>query len=264
LFDEGRIKPYPFAKFEVGKNFEANREYLEPEELDKLQALYDSGKLTEIIKKAKSKHAQDFNIGVKYQQVLRYFLVACYCGLRHSDIKTLNKNDIKGDFIVKEMQKGRKERKKTVRIPLTKRLTELLDFKNPKGLLFENPVMETSQTNKYLRAIMREAGINKHITFHCSRHTFAVISLIKGIPIVVVSNILGHSELTTTQRYAKVVDRLKQEEMKKWDEALRSKQKIECKYCHNTLLETEFGAIAMKKVILVCNKCGKSGSHSLK
>lgn len=104
LFDDGKIKPYPFSKFKVGSPFEANRDYLEPEELKQLHDLYDSKELLKVVKKAKSKHAQDFNIGEKYQEVLRYFLVACYCGLRHSDIKTLCRADIQGDFIVKVMK----------------------------------------------------------------------------------------------------------------------------------------------------------------
>jgi integrase/recombinase XerD len=57
----------------------------------------------------------------------------------------------------------------------------------------------------------------KHITFHCSRHTFAINSLILGIPLEVVSKILGHTELKTTQIYAKVVDNLVNREMKKWN-----------------------------------------------
>ena len=204
LFEDGKINPYPFAKFQVGSPFEVDPDYLEPEELTALHNLYESGELLEEIRVAKSKytHYKEFAIGEKFQDVLKYFLVACYTGLRHSDIKTLCRADIKGKFIVKEMQKGREGRKKTVRIPIRKRLFSLLDLNNPSGLLFKNPVMETSQTNKYLKKIITKAKIDKHITFHCSRHSFAIISLLLGIKIEVVSDILGHSELTTTQRYA--------------------------------------------------------------
>ena len=54
-------------------------------------------------------------------------------------------------------------------------------------------------------------------TFHGFRQTFAINSLVLGLKIEVISDILGHSELTTTQRYARVVDRLREKEMDKWD-----------------------------------------------
>ena len=114
LFDDGKISPYPFAKFTVGSPFEVEPDYLEPEELTQLHDLYDSKKLTKIIRTAKSKYSKykEFNVGEKYQEVLKYFLVACYTGLRHSDIKTLRREHIKGKFVVKEMRKGREGRKK--------------------------------------------------------------------------------------------------------------------------------------------------------
>lgn len=264
LFDDGKIKPYPFAKFEVGKNFEGQREYLEPEELDTLYKLYESKNLLKIIKKAKSKHARDFKIGIKYQEVLRYFLVSCYCGLRHSDIKTLSKKDIKGNFIDKEMQKGRLERKKRIRIPLRAKLKSLLDLDSSTGLIFENPVMETSQTNKYLLDILREAGINKHITFHSARHTFAIISLIRGVSIVVISNVLGHSELTTTQRYAKVIDLFKDEEMNKWDDEVKDSQEINCPKCKNEVLKIDSRVLTLQYLPLKCKFCKTEFLHEIK
>jgi site-specific recombinase XerD len=64
---------------------------------------------------------------------------------------------------------------------------------------------------------MEIAGIDKHITFHSGRHTFAIMALEVGIPIEVVSNILGHSNLGITQIYARVVDQQKTREMAKMD-----------------------------------------------
>ena len=267
LYNEGRITKYPFTDFTVGQPHLVEIDHLTPDEINKLHALYDSKELTKIVRKSTSKYAKykEFPLGEKYQEVLRYFLVACYCGLRHSDIKTLSRDDIKGNYIVKQMQKGRLDRKKTVRIPIRKRLLALLDLKNPKGFLFENPVMEDSQTNKYLTKIIKEhAGIKKKITFHCSRHTFAVTSLILGIKIEVVSDILGHSELTTTQRYAKVVDDLREKEMDKWDKLVKeeasdaSHHDIVCPGCENTVLKIEKGITALNKIPLVCPYCSTS------
>lgn len=269
LFEAGKLSPYPFAKFKVGGPFEVEIEYLEPEELTKLHDLYDSGNLKKIVRASKSKHCKykEFELGEKLHEVLRYFLVACYTGLRHSDVKTLKREHIKGRFIVKEMVKGREGRKKTVRVPIRKRLLSLLDINSE--VLFENPVMEDSQTNKYLALIMQEAGINKHITFHCARHSFAIISLLLGIKIEVVSDILGHSELTTTQRYAKVVDRLREQEMDKWDKMAKEEfntgnlQEIVCPGCENTVLRFEKGVIALNKIPVICPYCATSFSHNI-
>ena len=195
-----------------------NPNWWKPEEISKLHDLYDCKELLGYVKKASSKHAQDFHIGARYQSTLQQALVACYCGLRHSDIKSLRREHIQEHYIVKKMVKGRMGRQKTIRIPIRKRLLSLLDLKSKSGLVFEQPVQENGTTNNYLKEIFKIAGIEKHITFHGCRHTFAINSLLVGIKIEVVSDILGHSELTTTQRYARVVDRLRDKEMDKWDD----------------------------------------------
>lgn len=271
LFDAGKIGKYPFTDFVVGKPFEVETEYLEPGERAKLHDLYDSKELIKIIRVAKNKHTKyrEFPLGEKYQEVLRYYLASCYCGLRHSDIKTLKKEDIRGNFIVKELQKGRLGRKKTVRIPIRKRLFSLINANSKNGFAFDSPVMENSQTNKYLLAIVKIAGINKHITFHSARHTFAINSLILGVKIEVVSDILGHSELTTTQRYARVVDKLREQEMDKWDKLAKqefnsSECVVNCPSCENMVMKFEPGIIKLNKLPLVCPYCSTSFSYGLK
>lgn len=270
LYKAGKITPYPFDSFQVGSPFEAELEYLEPEELTMLHDLYDSKKLLTIVKKYNSKFASDFSIGEKLQQVLRYFLVACYTGLRHSDIKTLKRENIKGRFIVKTLVKGREGRLKLVRIPIRKRLFSLLNMDNKSELIFENAVMEDSQTNKYLKEIMAIAEIHKHITFHIARHSFSIISLLLGIKIEVVSDILGHSELTTTQRYAKVVDRLREQEMDKWDKLIKEEQvncdqyEIVCPNCENIIFKLPKLVLRLSKLPCTCLFCETHFAFNLK
>jgi site-specific recombinase XerD len=61
--------------------------------------------------------------------------------------------------------------------------------------------------NTYLKDVAEKAGVNKNITFHMARHTFAtVIALSNGIPIEYIQSMLGHTELSTTQGYAKILD----------------------------------------------------------
>lgn len=268
LFKDGRINKYPFDDFIVGKPFIGEPDYLEPEEINILQELYDSKALLSVIKKAKTKYAQDFAIGIKYQEVLRYYLAACYCGLRHSDIKTLRTSEIRDGFIVKQLRKGRLKRKKTVRIPIRKRLLALLTISKNDALAFDNPVMECNQTNRYLKAILEIAGINKHLAFHSSRHSFAINSLLLGIKIEVVSDILGHSELTTTQRYARVVDRLREKEMNKWDNMLVEEKPsntfdIVCTNCDTPILQLNKNVINQKKINCICPSCKMSNFYDL-
>ena len=69
--------------------------------------------------------------------------------------------------------------------------------------------------SKILTSWVKEAGIKKKITFHCARHTFAVMMLDLGTDIYTVSKLLGHKKLTTTQIYAKVLDKNKQQAVNK-------------------------------------------------
>jgi len=107
----------------------------------------------------------------------------------------------------------------TVRIPLNNAALSLLNFDLEDLKLFERTIKQSkSRITEDLNNALELIGIkSKRITFHCSRHTFAINSLILGIPLEVVSKILGHSDLTTTQIYAKVVDSLTNREMDKWN-----------------------------------------------
>lgn len=72
-------------------------------------------------------------------------------------------------------------------------------------------------TNRVLKKIGIELELNKKLTCHVARHTFATVSISLGIPIEVVSKLLGHTSIRTTQVYAKIVDTVKIKEMQKWD-----------------------------------------------
>jgi integrase len=269
LFRDGKISKYPFLDFSVGNPFEVNPSYLEPEELNKLHELYESKELEHIKVRRYNEQIATHGVGMKYQNVLRYYLASCYCGLRHSDISTLRTDDIQGNFIVKEMQKGRLRRKKTIRIPIRKKLLSLLNTENPNQLVFDAPVFDNKRTNEYLKAIAEKAGIHKPLSFHSARHTFAINSLILGIKIEVVGDILGHSKLTTTQRYARVVDTLREQEMNKWDklaieENTEKENIVCCPNCENTVLKFERNVIGLNKLPLVCPFCSASFLYNLK
>jgi integrase len=262
LFKEGKIKNYPFSDFVVGSPELGDPLYLEKDELEKLHDLYDSGELLKIVRHSKSKFTKykTFPLGEKYQEVLKYYLASCYCGLRHSDIKTLKTEEIIGLKIKKKMKKGRKGVRKTAEIPITSdRFESLLDRNSQNGFAFGMKVKENSQTNKYLKEIAKIAGIDKKLTFHSARYSFAIVSLILGVPIEVISDVLGHAELETTKRYARVIDSFKIEQMKKWkkmDKGTNNTEiEVNCPNCTITVMKFDKDVLKLKKIPCTCLNC---------
>ncbi len=81
-----------------------------------------------------------------------------------------------------------------------------------KGALL--PVLSNQKLNAYLKEVADLSGIDKNLTFHLARHTFATtVTLANGVPIETVSKLLGHSSIKTTQIYAKVIERKISEDM---------------------------------------------------
>jgi site-specific recombinase XerD len=194
------IKESPFKKIKVKKR-NGNREYLSLSELSDFQELYKRGEL-----KA-SQH-----------NVLRYFLFSCYTGLRYTDIKNLKfgmlhklkSNEAEQLIIRLEQHKT----KSIVSIPIIDKAQQLIGkFYGKSDPVFK--VLSNQKTNDRLKDITAAAGIDKNITFHSARHTFATVAIEKGIPMEVISTLLGHTELKTTQIYAKINDQVKIDWMKR-------------------------------------------------
>lgn len=142
--------------------------------------------------------------------VKRAFLFSCLTGLRRSDIMKMTWSEVhkQGEYtriIFKQKKTSGQEY-----IDITPQAAELLgERRNPTDLVF-NDFLTASATNHAIKVWMLRAGITKEITFHCARHTFAVMMLDIGTDIYTVSKLLGHRELSTTQIYAKVLDKNKQ------------------------------------------------------
>ena len=89
------------------------------------------------------------------------------------------------------------------------------------------PVFSNQKMNAYLKEIADVCGINKQLTFHIARHTFATtITLNNGVPIETVSKMLGHKNLRTTQHYAKILDLKVSQDMKLLKEKLLNKSEF--------------------------------------
>lgn len=151
----------------------------------------------------------------RYEVLKKAFLFACLTGLRWSDIQKLRWKEIEftkdGARITFHQQKT----KGLQYLDISKQALNYLGSQgNPYDLVFTG-LKYSSYTNVELTKWMVRAGITKDITFHCARHTFAVLQLTLGTEIYTLSKLLGHSALKTTQVYSKIVDSKKIEAVNK-------------------------------------------------
>ncbi len=104
-----------------------------------------------------------------------------------------------------------KKTKGSETLPISKQAFDILGERGkPEEAIFED-LKYSAWNNLKLREWVMKAGITKHITFHCARHTYATLQLNLGTDIYTVSKMLGHRHLKTTEVYAKVIDKKKQE-----------------------------------------------------
>ncbi len=143
------------------------------------------------------------------------FLFACYTGLSYIDVKNLTPENLIKGINGKDWIYCRREKSQTpMKIPLLEKAWDILQkYRNPVSE-FLLPVYSNQKTNNYLKEIASQCKIPKKLSFHVARHTFATtITLSNGVPIETVSKLLGHSKLSTTQIYARVVDQKIGEDM---------------------------------------------------
>tara|TARA_R110002074_G_scaffold273224_1_gene444818 strand:- start:55 stop:693 length:639 start_codon:yes stop_codon:yes gene_type:complete len=141
------------------------------------------------------------------------FLFSCYTGLAYIDVKNLTKSHISigidGDkWIFTHRQKTESASKIPI-LPVTQIIIDKY-VDHPKCIANSSllPIFSNQKMNAYLKEIAVVCEINKELTFHIARHTFATtVTLSNGVPIESVSKMLGHKNLRTTQHYAKVLDR---------------------------------------------------------
>lgn len=144
----------------------------------------------------------------EFPEIKRAFLFSCLTGLRYSDIVALRWGDIRqqGQFtrIVYRQQKTGKQEY----LDITPQALQYMGVRGRDNeAIFNCPRL----CNKHLREWAQSAGIAKYITFHSGRHTFAVMMLDLGVDIYTVSKMLGHKDIKTTQIYAELLDKRKQE-----------------------------------------------------
>ncbi len=197
----------PFRQFKQ-RLTPTNREYLGAEELQAIEELELQSK--------------------RLKTVRDLFVFSCYTGVCYTDLMLLTEDNVvmgldKKYWIITKRQKTHNP----VKIPLLKKALDLIgQYKEDSRSVINNtlfPRISNQKMNAYLKEIASEAKIKKNLTFHMARHTFATtVTLTNGVPIETISKMLGHRKLTTTQIYAKVLERKVGEDM----EILRNKLEV--------------------------------------
>lgn len=189
----------PFAAVKI-KQIYGDRTFLEPFELRKLVELYKRNSLPAM-----------------YVTTLRAFLFSCFTGLRISDVRAIKMEDIAGSQIVFSPVKTRGIQK-VVHIPLRKPAKMLIKDASPHRLIGPIFNMDTDQqVNKKIKDICTHVDIDKKISFHCGRHTFATIFLREGGKVEVLQKLLGHTSITETMKYVHVLPESIEEQMNVFD-----------------------------------------------
>jgi site-specific recombinase XerD len=181
----------PFLKFSA-KIQPVEREFLSSEELTKIE--------------------QKTFIINRIERVRDIFVFACYTGLAYVDVSKLTRDNIvTGIDGLKWIFINRTKTNIRSRIPLLPKAEEMLEkylpSRSEKDGIPIFPDITNQKMNAYLKEVADLCGINKILTFHMARHTFATtVTLTNGVPIESVSSMLGHKSIRTTQIYSKVVE----------------------------------------------------------
>lgn len=188
-FRQEKIRKNPFDNYKL-RDGKSNRIFLDKKSLDKIVKCKT---LTKYEKEARTK-----------------FLFQCYTGLSYSDMISLKWSEIRDNSIIR----ARLKTDSPLIIPLIPEAMNILKgLKRRDEYVFSK--ISNQKYNEFLHAIEARLELPIPLTSHVARHTFATVALESGVSIAVVSSILGHTNIRTTQIYAKITKKLREEEMKK-------------------------------------------------
>src|SRR5690606_12454445 len=188
------IKTNPYSKFRFSY-VAGDRDPLDQDEVKKLLALFFEEELNESIK-----------------EVLRRFLFSCLTGLRISDTHVVTRKMIVNNVLKFTPVKGR-EYNKTIKLPLPQ--TALMLIEGREGLLFEKATDQ--HINLMLKIIAGIVKLEKNLTYHCARDTFGTIFVELGGDIKTLKELMGHTNIKTTEIYLKMSDKRKVNLMNNFD-----------------------------------------------
>ena len=152
----------------------------------------------------------------KNEAVKNAYLFGCFTGLRISDIRALKWGNIYMDGEQMRLRITMQKTRHELNQPLSAEAQMFMPVRNDKKddeNIFDLPTIASIETG--LRKWATNAGVKKHVSFHTSRHTFATLSLTAGTDIFTTSKMLGHTDVKTTQIYARIIDKKKDEAVNK-------------------------------------------------
>lgn len=154
----------------------------------------------------------------RLNRVRDFFLFACFTGLAYIDVKQLKKKHIEENESGMWIRTFRQKTEGRANIPLLEIPLRILNSYYQLEMLNDNdpvlPILSNQKLNAYLKELADLCGIEKQLTFHIARHTFATtVTMMNGVPIESVSKMLGHKRIITTQHYARIVDQKVGEDM---------------------------------------------------
>jgi site-specific recombinase XerD len=165
---------------------------------------------------------------IRLRTVRDLFLFSCYTGISYTDLMLLSGKCLvigidKTPWLVTKRQKTNNP----VKIPLLAKALAIIErYQDDMRAKIEEtlfPRISNQKMNAYLKEVAQLAEIQKNLTFHMARHTFATtVTLSNGVPIETISKMLGHTKLTTTQIYARVLEQKVSEDMQKLREKLEA------------------------------------------
>ena len=164
---------------------------------------------------------KELNIS-RLELVRDIFIFSCFTGLAYIDVANLTPDNIVmlggKEWIMTKRQKTSVETN-VLLLDIPKRIISKYSHQTYRdGKLF--PILSNQKTNSYLKEIADIRGIKKNLTFHLARHTFATMSLSKGVPIESVSKMLGHTNIRTTQIYARITNKKIEHDMEQFADKL--------------------------------------------
>lgn len=176
----------PFAGYQLPKIKTTKIVYLTTEEIEQIKAYHFTGGL---------------------DVVRNHFLFCCGTGLRFSDSSNLRgENVITDNSGMKWIRLDQKKTQNPLEVPMLEEAIKIYDmyqtYREESGFVL--PRMSHQKVNSYLKIIADQSGIQKHISHHTARHTFGTSLLERGVDLKIVSKLMGHTSIKSTEHYAKV------------------------------------------------------------
>lgn len=164
----------------------------------------------------------------RLSEVRDCFIFCCYTGLAYADSAKLSKENITLNADgKKQISIKRTKTDIAANVPLLSKALAIIEkYEENEYCIYKNrllPLKTNQKQNEYLKEIADLCGVNKKLTTHTARHTFATLMITNGVSVESVSSMLGHTNIRTTQIYAKIVNEKVFNEMDKVEQLLSSK-----------------------------------------